>query len=178
MNEIINFSEYRDWLRDLKQQIKTGQIKAALSVNSQMIMLYWDLGRQIVEKQEKAKWGSGFIEQLSKDLREEFPEMMGFSRTNLFRMKMFYQFYSQTIRHNEIIPQSVGQITDTRSEQIWAQVVSKLQNADFDRNTIIPQLGGQLEMNKILLIPWRHNISIIEKSQRRQPSPFLHQQNY
>jgi predicted nuclease of restriction endonuclease-like (RecB) superfamily len=81
MNEILKLTEYRDWLRNLKQQIKTGQIKAALSVNSQMIMLYWDLGRQIAEKQENAKWGSGFIEQLSKDLKEEFPEMKGFPFT-------------------------------------------------------------------------------------------------
>jgi predicted nuclease of restriction endonuclease-like (RecB) superfamily len=102
MTGIVNISEYRDWLRDLKQQIKTGQIKAALSVNSQMIMLYWDLGRQIAEKQEKAKWGSRFIEQLSKDLREEFPKMKGFSRTNLFRMKMFYQFYLPIIQQNEV----------------------------------------------------------------------------
>ena len=79
MNSIIKHSEYRDWLRNLKQQIKTGQIKAALSVNSQMIMLYWDLGKQIAEKQENSKWGSGFIEQLSTDLKEEFPEMTGFS---------------------------------------------------------------------------------------------------
>jgi hypothetical protein len=58
MNDIVNILEYRDWLRDLKQQIKTGQIKAALSVNSQMIMLYWDMGKQIVEKQKKTQWGS------------------------------------------------------------------------------------------------------------------------
>jgi hypothetical protein len=54
MTDIINLSEYSDWLHNLKQQIKTGQVKAALSVNSQMIMLYWDLGRQIAEKQGKA----------------------------------------------------------------------------------------------------------------------------
>src|SRR5215469_5888950 len=95
MTDIIKHSEYRDWLRDLKQQIKTGQIKAALSVNSQMIMLYWDLGRQITEKQEKAKWGSGFIEQLSKDLRKEFSEMKGFSADNLKYMRIFYKFYSR-----------------------------------------------------------------------------------
>jgi predicted nuclease of restriction endonuclease-like (RecB) superfamily len=70
MTDIVKHSEYRDWLYDLKQQIKTGQVKAALSVNSQMIMLYWDLGRQIVEKQEKAQWGSGFIEQLSKKIKD------------------------------------------------------------------------------------------------------------
>ena len=57
MNDIIKLSEYRDWLHDLKKQIKTGQIKASLSVNSQMIMLYWDLGRQIAEKQKKSQMG-------------------------------------------------------------------------------------------------------------------------
>jgi len=96
MSDIIKHSEYRNWLYDLKQQIKTEQIKASRSVNSQMIMLYWDLGKQITEKQENAKWGSGFIKQLSKDLREEFPEMKGFSADNLTYMKRFYLFYSQT----------------------------------------------------------------------------------
>ncbi len=118
MDNVIKHSEYRGWLRDLKQQIKTGQIKAALSVNSQMIMLYWDLGRQIVDKQEKAQWGSGFIEQLSKDLKEEFPEMKGFSYNNLLRMRNFYQFYMPVSQVDEIVPQ-VG-------EQILAQVVPKL----------------------------------------------------
>ena len=83
MNDMIQHSDYRDWIAGLKQQIQRSQIKAALSVNSQVIMLYWDLGRQIVEKQEYARWGSGFIEQLSKDLREEFPEMNGFTSRNL-----------------------------------------------------------------------------------------------
>ena len=68
MNDITNLSAYRDCLRDLKQQIKKEQIKAAFSVNSQMIALYWDMGRQITEKQKKAKWGSGFIEYYAKAL--------------------------------------------------------------------------------------------------------------
>jgi len=104
--DIVNDSEYRSWLRGLKQQIKTEQVKAGLSVNTQMIMLYWDLGRQITEKQETAKWGSGLIELLSKDLMSGFPEMTGFSRTNLFRMKKFYQFYSSIIPVNEFVPQA------------------------------------------------------------------------
>jgi len=79
MTGTIKLSEYGDWQCDLKRQIKTEQIKATVSVNSRLIMLYWDLGRQIAEKQEKAQWGSGFIDRLSKDLREEFPEMTGFS---------------------------------------------------------------------------------------------------
>jgi predicted nuclease of restriction endonuclease-like (RecB) superfamily len=158
MNEIIKHSEYREWLRDLKQQIKTGQIKAALSVNSQMIMLYWDLGKQITEKQEKAKWGSGFIEQLSKDLKEEFPEMTGFSRTNLERMKLFYQFYSRIIQYHETIPQFVGQISDIRGEQIWAQVVPKLQGTE-NMNII----NSAQVVPKLILIPWGHHVKIMQK---------------
>jgi len=163
MKDSIKLSEYRDWLRNLKQQIKTGQIKAAVSVNSQLILLYWDLGRQIVEKQEKAEWGSGFIEQLSKDLREEFPEMTGFSRANLFRMQKFYRFYSSFINQvKDFVAQPVRQ-NNVIGEQIVAQVVRQLQPADFDKNTISPQFGRELGMNKILLIPWGHNVCIIEK---------------
>ena len=163
MNEIIRHSEYCDWLHDLKQQIKTGQIKAALSVNSQMIILYWDMGRQIAEKQERAQWGSGFIEQLSKDLKEEFPEMTGFSRANLFRMQKFYKFYSSAINQvKEFVAQPLRQ-SSTIEKQIVAQLVRQIQSIDIDKNTIHPQLEGALEMNKILLIPWGHNVSIIEK---------------
>jgi len=166
MSEIVQHSEYRDWLIHLKQQIKTGQIKAALSVNSQLIMLYWDLGRQIVEKQENAQWGSGFIEQLSKDLREEFPEMTGFSRTNLFRMKRFYQFYAPIVQENELIPQVGGQLIipqvggqlEMTDKQIVAQVVGQLQVAFNQQNINVAQL-----VPKLLSIPWRHNVVIIEK---------------
>jgi len=160
MKSIVKLSEYRDWLHDLKQHIRTGQVKAALSVNSQMILLYWDLGRQIAEKQEQARWGSGFIEQLSRDLREEFPEMAGFSRTNLFRMKMFYQFYSRThiAQCNEIVPQPVGQLENS-DNGIVAQPVQQLgTGAAYQENKVrghgVPTWAA---------IPWGHNVCIIEK---------------
>ena len=127
LNDVIKFSEYRDWLRDLKQQIRTGQIKAALSVNSQMIMLYWDLGRQITEKQGNAQWGSGFIEQLSKDLREEFPEMTGFSAYNLRFMRIFFKFYSS------IWEQSVPKLEN----QIMKQLVPKLVSIPWGHHILI-----------------------------------------
>ena len=159
MKDIIQLSEYRDWLRDLKKQIKTGQIKAALSVNSQMIMLYWDLGRQITEKQEKAKWGSGFIEQLGKDLREEFPEMTGFSVTNLKYCRRFFKFYSQKTEDNIVIP-------------IRPQLGDELQISDYDKNTIRPQVGGELEAGKIILIPWGHQKTIIDKCKSAKQALF------
>ncbi|MCL2844098.1 MAG: PDDEXK nuclease domain-containing protein [Chitinivibrionia bacterium] len=155
MLETVKNAEYRDWLHDLKTQIKTGQIKAALSVNSQMIMLYWDLGKQISEKQEKAKWGSGFIEQLSKDLREEFPEMTGFSRANIFRMKKFYEFYSS----DKSISQPVRQIEVSSKNQFVAQVVRQLQVPENQQD-----INAEQPVYKLALIPWGHNVSLFEKA--------------
>ena len=167
MNDTIKLSEYRDWLRDLKQQIKTGQIKAMLSVNSQMIMLYWDMGRQIAEKQEKAQWGSGFIEQLSKDLREEFPDMTGFSYNNLLRMKNFYQFYSSDIQHNELVEQPVQQFNDTIGKQILAQLVPILQHSENHGVINMAQLVPILS-----LIPCGHHIKIMQKVKDQKQALF------
>ncbi len=105
--KLVQNQEYKDWLIDLKRRIKGSQLKAAASVNSELIMMYWDLGRQIVEKQQSTKWGSGFMDQLSKDLMTEFSEMGGFSRSNLFAIRKFYLFYSQSI---SIVHQPVGQL--------------------------------------------------------------------
>jgi len=166
MSNVINLSEYRDWLRDLKQQIKTGQMKAVLSVNSQMIMLYWDMGRQIAEKQEHARWGSGFIEQLSKDLREEFPDERGFSYNNLLRMKNFFIFYSPVLQQNEFVAQLVGQITDATKQNV-AQLVPKLQNTD---NKEIINLAQAVP--KFALVPWGHHIKIMQKVKDLEPALF------
>ncbi len=68
MNNKLNSNEYKNWLRELKTKIQQSQIKASLAINSELIQLYWELGRQIIEKQETAKWGSGLIDQLSTTL--------------------------------------------------------------------------------------------------------------
>ena len=154
----MNYPEYKNWLYNLKQQIKKGQIKAAFSVNSQMIMLYLDLGKQIVEKQETAKWGSGFIEQLSKDLREEFPEMTGFSKDNLLMMRRFYLFYQSYINQSlEIVAQSVQQLEKNNSELI-AQVVQQIHAPVIQHNTTNEQLISQFT-----LVPWGHHTMLLRK---------------
>lgn len=71
MNTILENIEYKNWFSALKANIRQRQIKAAMTVNSQLISMYWELGKEIVEKQEQAKWGSGFIDQLSQDLNGE-----------------------------------------------------------------------------------------------------------
>ena len=112
MSEDIQSVDYKKWLIELKSTIKQRQIKAAVAVNSQLIQLYWELGKQIVEKQEQAQWGSGFVDQLSKDLKAEFPDMGGFSKRNLELLRQWVLFYNAYFA-------------------IAKQVVSQLQNDTF-----------------------------------------------
>ena len=93
--DLIKDSEFKQWLVDLKVRIRQSQIKAMIKVNDEMLRLYWDLGQDIVVRQMDAVWGSGFYQNLSKELKAEFPHMKGFSVTNLKYCKYFYQFYSQ-----------------------------------------------------------------------------------
>jgi len=116
---------YLSWLQQIKERIRSAQIKAAVRVNAELLNLYWQLGKEIIEKEKEAKWGNKLIEQLSKDLLKEFPEIKGFSRTNLFYIRKWYLFYNTT----EIIPQLVGQ-----SKRIGQQTVVQ----------ILPQLVGQI----------------------------------
>lgn len=88
-------SEYKSWIGELKQRIRQSQIKAAVKVNTELLQLYWGLGKDIVERQKAAQWGDGFLKQLSEDLMVEFPEMNGFSVRNLQQIVKWYSFYSQ-----------------------------------------------------------------------------------
>ncbi len=86
---------YAKLLGDLKNRIQNAQIKAALSVNQELIKLYWDIGNEIVKRQKKEKWGSKVIEKLAHDLQTSFPGIQGFSRSNIFRIRAFYTAYEK-----------------------------------------------------------------------------------
>lgn len=74
---------FKDWVNHLKQDIRSAQIKAAVRVNSELLHLYWQLGAEIIERQKEMTWGSGFLEELSRELMAEFPDMKGFSYRNI-----------------------------------------------------------------------------------------------
>ena len=99
--------EYIQWIKELKLKIKAAQSQAVLSINSQLILLYWELGKEISEKQKNSSWGSNFIERTASELTGEFPEMKGFSRRNLYAIVQWYKFYSSIY---EFVPQPVAQI--------------------------------------------------------------------
>ncbi|MCX5842419.1 MAG: PDDEXK nuclease domain-containing protein [Deltaproteobacteria bacterium] len=141
-SDLIIDKEYKAWLSDIKLKIRNVQIKAALKVQTELLNFYWELGADIVAKQTQARWGDGLVEQLSKDLMAEFPEIKGFSRSNLKYIKKWYLFYRQDHTKGQ---QPVGQIQEVEKSQ---QVVGQT---------------GQQAIPQITQIPWGHNIAIITK---------------
>ncbi|MDA8259628.1 MAG: PDDEXK nuclease domain-containing protein [Betaproteobacteria bacterium] len=97
---------YADWLADLKSRIHTAQQRAALAVNRELVLLYWQIGRDILERQARQGWGAKVIERLAHDLRTAFPDMKGFSRANLMYMRAFAEAWPDA----EIVQQAVGQL--------------------------------------------------------------------
>ena len=107
-NPTLNLpNDYSAWLSDLKQRISVSQQKAVIAVNQELISLYWQIGSDILERQELKGWGAKVIEQLSQDLRAAFPEMKGFSRTNLLYMRAFANSWAK----DEIVQAPLGQLT-------------------------------------------------------------------
>ena len=95
---------YAVWLRDLKSRIHAAQQRAALAVNQELVLLYWQIGRDILARQSVQGWGAKVIDRLAHDLRSSFPELKGFSRANLMYMRAFAQAWQNA----EIVQQLVG----------------------------------------------------------------------
>jgi len=108
-------SAYKGWLSSLKGRLRQVQLKAAVSVNRELLQFYWELGAEIVEKQKNAQWGSGFLKQLSQDLQAEFPEVKGFSLRNIKYIRQWYYFFSV---QQSIGQQAVAQLAPTILEQV------------------------------------------------------------
>jgi len=123
---------YITTLNVLKEKIKTAQIKASMSVNSEMIRLYWEIGKTIVENQNKQGWGAKVAERLSRDLQKEFPGVKGFSHTNLKYMKTFFEAYQK----DTIGPQVVGQLPWSHNRILLDKVGSYGERLWYAQQTI------------------------------------------
>ena len=88
-------AEYADWIAELKHRYRAAQVKASVRVNTEKLRYNWELGRDLVQKKAEARWGAGVVEQVSLDLKREFPDADGFSALNLWYMKRWYLFYNQ-----------------------------------------------------------------------------------
>lgn len=106
----IQPNDYNHFLIEIKERIRSAQYEAMKAVNKEMIQLYWDIGKQITEKQQASGWGKAVVETLSNDLQKEFPGIRGFGTTNLWAMAQFYSEYQS----NEILQPLVGEISWTK----------------------------------------------------------------
>lgn len=97
---------YAEWLADVKARIHAAQQRAALAANRELLTLYWQLGRDILERQERGGWGAGIVDKVSTDLRAAFPAMKGFSRANLMYMRAFAEAWPEA----DFVQQPVGQL--------------------------------------------------------------------
>jgi predicted nuclease of restriction endonuclease-like (RecB) superfamily len=109
--------DYTNFLKDIKTRLATAQIRAALAANKELIYFYWQLSQDLLEKQRTFKWGDQFLEQFSNDIRHEFPEMQGFSITNLKRMRLFAREYPDFAIGAQAVHQLLGQ--SYHNEESW-----------------------------------------------------------
>jgi predicted nuclease of restriction endonuclease-like (RecB) superfamily len=94
---------YVEFLNEIKSRIVTARIQAIRSVNKELIALYWDIGKNIVERQQKYKWGNNIVQVLARDLKNEFPEARGFSERNLWNMRRFYEEYRDKLFLQQLV---------------------------------------------------------------------------
>jgi predicted nuclease of restriction endonuclease-like (RecB) superfamily len=97
---------YAEWLAELKARIHSAQQRATLAVNSELLLLYWSIGQDFLARQAQAGWGAKVLDRVSRDLKTTFPEMKGFSRSNLMYMRLFAESWPDI----QIVQQVVGQL--------------------------------------------------------------------
>ncbi len=105
-NQSTTPQTYAALLATIKERIQSAQVRAALAVNRELVLLYWGIGKEILARQREEGWGSKVVDRLAKDLRAEFPQMKGLSRTNLLYMRSFAEAWPE----ESIVQQAVGQI--------------------------------------------------------------------
>ena len=146
---LFSSDDYDAFLTALKKRIRAAQVKAALAVNQELVLLYWHIGREILDRQQAAGWGGKVIDQLAKDLKREFPDIKGFGSRNLKYMRSFAEAYPD----QEFVQQLAAQIPwfhncvlldkvkDFRQRQWYIQ--QTIQNG-WSRNILAMQIDSGL----------------------------------
>jgi predicted nuclease of restriction endonuclease-like (RecB) superfamily len=129
---LFNPQDYETFLLDLKHRIRSAQVKAALAVNRELVLLYWQIGRDILIRQQQEGWGAKVIQSLSRDLKQEFLEMKGFSRSNLLYMRAFAQAFPD----EQIVQEVLGQITWYHNVALLDKVKSNDERLWYARQTV------------------------------------------
>ncbi len=163
-------AEYAEWIAEVKHRYRSAQVKAAVRVNSEKLLFNWQLGRDLVMKKAEERWGNGVVEQVSLDLKREFPNEDGFSTSNLWYMKKWYLFYSNDA-DTEKLQRLVGELQASINQEriklqrpigeIVKQPVSEIWNTT-STNFPLP----------FALVPWGQHIEIVSRSKSIEEAVF------
>lgn len=150
-------NDYADWIADIKSRYRSAQVKAAIKVNAEKLLFNWQLGRDLVQKKAEERWGAGVVEQVSLDLKREFPDADGFSTSNLWYMKKWYLFYADGDAE-EKLQRAVGEL-----QKVENQYITKPHQvgAEFSSEKL-QQVDGEFPL-LFALVPWGHHVEIITK---------------
>ncbi len=161
MNEMeLPQASYLSLLGEIKERIRSAQLAALRSVNRELIELYWDVGRLIVQKQQGETWGRRVVETLAADLRKDFPGVTGFSAANLWRIKNFYEAYCE----DEKLAPLVREISWTKNLVIFERCKGSDEREFYIRRTA--QFG------------WTKNVLIHQVENRTYQKTLLNQTNF
>jgi len=133
--------EYRQFIEQLKARVLSARLSASRAVNRDVILLYWDIGRGIVEKQQTLGWGDSIVEMVSADLRQAFPGTFGFSPQNVWRMLQFFRTHTDNL--------------------FLSQAVRELEKKG--QKTPSPEELSQLVRELITAVPWGHHANVLAK---------------
>ena len=139
---MLSDTKYVEWLSDVKARFCQSQIKASIRVNTSMLEFYWGIGRDLVALRAEERWGAGVVKQFALDMRQAFPDITGFSDSNIKYMKRWYLFY-----YDRII----------KSQQVVDQIETEVKGQQVVDLLDMPELFGY--------IPWGQHIFIISKCQ-------------
>lgn len=144
--------DYAVLLKEIKDRIAQAQTRAVLSVNAELVRLYWDIGQLIDSRQRQEGWGTAVIPRLARELHNELPELKGFSERNIGRMIAFYREY---LYAGEILPQPAAKLPAPAK---GSRTVAKNRE-----NEILPQAAARIPPELLWSIPWYHHVVLTEK---------------
>ena len=154
-------SEYAEWIAEVKHRYRSAQVKAAVKVNAEKLLWNWQMGRDLVQKKAEERWGAGIVEQVSLDLKREFPDSSNFSARNLWYMKQWYLFYTENM---EKLKQLVSEILPSDEYE------KKLQQID-DGTEKLKQPVSEFPL-PFACVPWGHHVRIVQHSESVEEALF------
>lgn len=172
-------ADYASWIAEIKHRYRSAQVKAAVKVNAEKLLFNWQLGRDLVQKKAEERWGAGVVEQVSLDLKREFPDADGFSVRNLRYMKQWFLFYSA---ENQKLQRLVAESIDKGGKKLQRHV-AELELSINQEDSTISLYPTEDEKDKLhqpigefpllfALVPWGQHIEIATRSRTVEEALF------